>query len=286
MQSKISLFSISRSQNKIIFTMDITSLHTVIPNNEGLQALKYFFNRLAINKPSSETLLRLGKLVLTRDYFSFGDSHYKQINGVAMGTKMGPGYTNLFVGFISNYRGPKPDLHKLYIDNCVGATLSSREHLNQFNNSVNSFNPALKYTWEISENSLAFLDLKLSINENDLSASVQYKPTDSHNYLLHSSSHPQQVYVKNAIPISQFHRLRRLCSDDTDFNWQQMRGSVPVFRKMRLPWLCSNHRQLSRPRNRPRDRTTNFTERRNRQNHIHPYPPSTKPCESKLQNSP
>ena len=39
---------------------------------------------------------------------------------------------------------------------------------------------------------------------------------NSHNYLLHSSSHPQ--HVKNAIPFSQFLRLRRLCSDDTDFN--------------------------------------------------------------------
>ncbi|XP_015770448.1 PREDICTED: uncharacterized protein LOC107348879 [Acropora digitifera] len=46
-------------ENKIIFTMDITSLYTVIPNNEGLQALKYFFNQRPIKKPSSETLLRL-----------------------------------------------------------------------------------------------------------------------------------------------------------------------------------------------------------------------------------
>ena len=29
-------------ENKFIFTMDITSVYTVIPNNEGLQALKYF----------------------------------------------------------------------------------------------------------------------------------------------------------------------------------------------------------------------------------------------------
>ena len=58
------------------------------------------------------------------------------------------------------------------------------------------------------ENSLAFIDIKLSINHNSLSSSVQYKQTDSHNYLLQSSSHPQPV--KNAIPFFQFLRLRRL----------------------------------------------------------------------------
>ena len=132
---------------------------------------------------------------------------------------MGPSYANLFVGFIenkffSNYHGPNPDLYKRYNDDCVGSTSSSREELNQFINSVNSFHPALKYTWEISENSLPSLDIKLYIKDNGLSTSVHYKPTDSHNYLLHSSSHPK--HVKNAIPFSQFLRLRRLFSDDTD----------------------------------------------------------------------
>ena len=164
----------------------------------------------------------LAELVLTLNCFSFGDNYYKQINGVAIGNKLGPSYANLFVGFIenkfsSNYHGSKPDLYKRYIDDCVGATSSSREELNLFINSVNSFHPALKYTWEISENSLAFLDIKLCINDNGLSTSVDYKPTDSHNYLLHSSSHPQ--HVKNAIPFSHaLLRLRRLCSDETDFS--------------------------------------------------------------------
>ena len=81
--------------------------------------------------------------------FSFPGSYYKQINGVAMGTKMGPSYANLFVGynehqFLNQYNGPKPDLYCRYIDDCVGATSSTREELNQFITAVNSFHPALK----------------------------------------------------------------------------------------------------------------------------------------------
>jgi hypothetical protein len=38
--------------------------------------------------------------VLTLNNFSFDGEHYQQINGVAMGTKMGPNYANLFVDFV------------------------------------------------------------------------------------------------------------------------------------------------------------------------------------------
>lgn len=43
----------------------MTSLHTVMPNNEGLQALNYILNERPIKKRSSETLLRLTELVVT-----------------------------------------------------------------------------------------------------------------------------------------------------------------------------------------------------------------------------
>ena len=107
-------------------------------------------------------------------------------------------------------------LYRHYIDDCVGATSSTREELNQFITAVNSFHLALKYTWEISDTSLAFLDIKLSIESNGLCTSLHYKPTDSHSYFLYSSSHPS--HVKNYIPYSQLLRLRRLCSEDSDFS--------------------------------------------------------------------
>ena len=40
--------------------------------------------------------------------------------------------------------------------------------------------------------------VKVSIEGNGLCTSVYYKPTDSHSYLLYSSSHPS--HVKNSIP--------------------------------------------------------------------------------------
>ena len=62
-----------------------------------------------------------------------------------------------------------------------------------------------------------YLHIQLFINDKGLSTCVHYKPTDLHYCSLHSSS-PSTTREKNAIPFSRCLRLRRLCSDDTDFN--------------------------------------------------------------------
>ena len=54
------------------------------------------------------------KLVHTLYNFTFDSEHYQLISGLAMGTKMGPNYANLFVGFVEKqiyeqYTGPLPD---------------------------------------------------------------------------------------------------------------------------------------------------------------------------------
>ena len=96
--------------------------------------------------------------------------------------------------FLSQYHGPKPELYGRYIDDCIGATASTKEELTQFITAVNSFHPALKYTFT----SLAFLDIKISILGNGTCT------TDSHNYLLYSSLHPS--HEKKFMPFSQFNQ--------------------------------------------------------------------------------
>ena len=131
--------------------MDIRSLYTVIPNGKGLLVHKHFFSFYlhTVKEPSSETHFGLAELVLTLKCFSFAKSYFKQINCVAMGTKMRPSYANRFLDYIKHqffnqYNVPKPELYRRCIDDCVGAPFSTREELNQYITAVNPIYPALK----------------------------------------------------------------------------------------------------------------------------------------------
>ena len=102
---------------------------------------------------------------LHQQKFSFGDNYYKQTNKVAMGTKMGPSFANLFLGFIKHqlFQSLYHDPNSHYIEDCIDATSSNRKEFIQFITAVNSFHLAPKYTSEISDTSLAFLDMKVSV---------------------------------------------------------------------------------------------------------------------------
>ena len=103
---------------------------------------------------------------------------------------MGPRYANFFVDVKNEFSLTRTDQNLIFtnVASLMRRRYSNREELNQFITAVNSFHPALNYTWEISENSLVFLDIKLSVNGNGLLTSVHYKPTESLNCLLLSSS--------------------------------------------------------------------------------------------------
>ena len=67
----------------------------------------------------------------------FDDKYYVQVGGVAMGSKFGPSYACIFVGYQEHlisqqYEGPFPQLIKPYIDDIVGATSLPLHQLQNF----------------------------------------------------------------------------------------------------------------------------------------------------------
>eukprot|EP00061_Rhincodon_typus_P007344 g28950.t1 len=108
--------------------------------------------------------------------------------------------------------GTIPYLFLHYIDDCISAASRSHEELEQFINFTNTFYPNLKFTRTISDISLSFLDLSVSISGDHLKTDIYFKLTDSHSYLDYTSS--LSPSCKNVIPYSQFLCLCRVCSQD------------------------------------------------------------------------
>ena len=97
-----------------------------------------------------------------------------------MGTKMGPNYVCLFVGYVERkmfqeYEGRKPDLYKRYINDVLGASSDTQQDLENFIHFCSTYHSALKYTFEISGSSIPFLDLCVSISNNRVSTTIHYK---------------------------------------------------------------------------------------------------------------
>ena len=90
------------------------------------------------------------------------------------------------------------------------------ESLEKFLNKLNSFHPTIKFTAEYSKEAINFLDVSIRLVEGELMTDLFVKPTDTHQFLDPSSSHP--YHCKKGIPYSQALRLNRICSDNESFD--------------------------------------------------------------------
>ena len=74
--------------------MDVSSLYTNIPNDDGLRASLLALNqhRRGAVKPTNLSLIKLLKIVLKRNNFQFNRNNFLQIGGTAIGTKAAPSF--------------------------------------------------------------------------------------------------------------------------------------------------------------------------------------------------
>jgi hypothetical protein len=210
-------------QDTLLCTIDVSSLYTNIPNNEGIRACRkqLYKNRNDISDLTNESITQLLHYVLTKNNFDFNDRHFLQVGGTAMGTKVAPSFANLFMADFEDkhvYNYPvQPTLWLRYIDDIFLIWKHPQEDLEKFLDHLNSCHPTIKFTHEYSHTSVNFLDTTVSLeSDGTLKTNLYCKPTDSHNYLHYSSAHPK--HCKTSLPYSQFLRVRRICSNISDYD--------------------------------------------------------------------
>ena len=200
----------------ILVSMDVTSLYTNIPHNDGIEACREAWDQRAVKEQPTECLVQLLTLVLKHNNFTFNGEHFLQINGTAMGTKMAPSYANIFMGklekLIIQSAPHKPLSWFRFIDDVDMKWTESEENLNRFFDHANNVHPTIKFTHETSRNNISFLDTYTTCENDIMSTDIYNKPTDKHQYLSPQSCHPK--HCTKSIPYSQALRIKRICSNE------------------------------------------------------------------------
>lgn len=199
----------------ILVTIDVNSLYTEIPHNEGLAALTRFLQeRSEPRVPSTNFLVKLAECVLTMNIFRFANRMYLQKRGTAMGTRMAPSYANLFMadlenGFLAS-KEKTPLMWKRFIDDIFMIWPHSEEELELFLEDLNS-RFSITFTWTCSGSTATFLDVDITLDNGNLTTNVHVKPTNKQLYLHYDSCHPP--HTKRSIPRSLSIRGHRICSN-------------------------------------------------------------------------
>ena len=82
----------------ILCAMDVVGLYAHISQSEDLEALRLAFNKAEGNIPVDD-LVSLAKLVFENNFFEFDENVFRQKLGTAIGTKLAPGFANIFMGY-------------------------------------------------------------------------------------------------------------------------------------------------------------------------------------------
>ncbi|XP_048729663.2 uncharacterized protein LOC125647009 [Ostrea edulis] len=208
--------------NTLLVTMDVASLYTNIPHDEGIEACKEVWNSRKHQKPSTDSLVELLEHVLKRNNFMFNGEHYLQVSGTAMGTKMAPSYANIFMGRLEKQlllQVPTKPLSWLrFIDDIEIKWVEGRESLDNCVSFVNSFHHSIKFTVDISDTTNTFLDTKSTLRNGEIEFDLHTKPTDAHLYLMPSSCHPHHIF--KGLPKGLAIRARRICSSEESYERQ------------------------------------------------------------------
>ena len=210
--------------DSLLFTIDIDSLYTNIDITEGLQTIENIFSKYPdVTRPDAH-ILRLLKINLTRNDFTFNGEFFLQIKGTAMGKKFAPAYANIFMAeweVAALASCDKKPLHYFrFLDDIWGVWTHSRLDFNDFLATLNSHNPSITIKSTCSFSSVDFLDTTTFkgpdfLSTRRLDIKVYFKDTDTHALLHKSSFHPRHTYA--GLVKSQLLRFSRICTREVDF---------------------------------------------------------------------
>ena len=209
----------NEDSHHVMASFDVESLFTNIPLDETIEICVnklYTRRNMKIKGMTKSEFKDLLQLATKESLFIFNRQYFKQLDGVAMGSPLGPTLANIFLCHHEEIwlnccpAQFKPVYYKRYVDDTF-LLFRDEDHIKKFDKYLNSRHVNMRFTYQIeSDKSLNFLDVFIQRND-DFVTSIYRKPTFSGIYS-HYDSYLPLTYKKGLISSLMF-RIFHLSSN-------------------------------------------------------------------------
>ena len=202
----------------IMASLDVESLFTNIPLGETIDIVteKVFEKKRKVKGISKRDFKRLLEISTKGTVFFFNGQYYRQKDGVAMGSPLGPALANAFLAHHESVWLEEcplsfaPIFFARYVDD-IFVLLRSSDHVAKLAEYLSSKHPNIRFTYELeNNNTLPFLDVNVFRDASKFSSSVHRKMTFSGVYSNFSSFMP--VTYKRGLVSTLLYRAYMICS--------------------------------------------------------------------------
>ena len=206
-----------------LYTADAQSMYTNIDTEKALHEISMYLHKhrqLFLDVPVAALMDAL-TIIMKNNVFRFGDTHWQQLTGTAMGTPPAPPYATLYYAIheetLYDEFGENLFFYKRFIDDIFGIWkitdfINDASTWQRFCLRLNDFG----LTWDVNDRSKSvnFMDLTIFMNNNHLSTTLFEKKQNPYSYIPPHSAHPPGVLT--GLVYGNVHRIYTLCSETTE----------------------------------------------------------------------
>jgi len=185
-----------------IFTADANSMYTNICTDHAIEMISMWLDTLKSDLPEGfplEAVKEAMEIVMRNNLFEWGDMHFLQLLGTAMGTSAACMWATIYFAcheimtLIPKY-GRYLLIFKRFIDDMLGIWIDdgTPNAWENFKADTNNFGIL---TWEFEEpsQSVDFLDLTIIIERNRIITRTYQKALNLYQYIMPQSNHPPRM---------------------------------------------------------------------------------------------
>ena len=204
-------------------SLDVESLFTNVPVDETIEIIvKHVYNHITLAPPKiPELILRELLSICTKEMpFKTPDgSLYKQTDGVAMGSPLGPLFANFYMGDLEtnvfNSSNVKPHIYARYVDD-IFIQVENDKQISDLKLEFEK-RSVLKFTIEKNvQNKIPFLDVNIDTSNNTFKTTVHRKSTNM-GFCLNADSECTEKY-KTSVISSYITRAFKITTTWNDFH--------------------------------------------------------------------